>query len=64
MRTAGVRFWKEPLEASRRPALVLIAGAGMAGLTAANVLRGYGIPTKIIEARDRVGGRVATDHAW
>jgi protoporphyrinogen oxidase len=40
---------------------VLIIGAGMAGLTAAKVLKSAGKTIKIIEAADRVGGRVATD---
>lgn len=60
----AVRFWKEPLEPSRRPGLVLIVGAGMAGLTAANLLQAFGIRTKILEARDRVGGRIWTDRSW
>jgi monoamine oxidase len=36
----------------------------MAGLTAANVLRAFGIRTRVLEARDRVGGRIRTDHSW
>jgi protoporphyrinogen oxidase len=42
---------------------VLIIGAGMAGLTAAKVLKSSGKKIKIIEAADRPGGRVATDEA-
>ncbi len=37
---------------------VAIVGAGFAGLTAAHVLEGKGQSTAILEARDRVGGRV------
>ena len=40
---------------------VIIIGAGMAGLTAAKVLKSSGRQIKIIEAADGVGGRVRTD---
>lgn len=40
---------------------VLIIGAGIAGLTAAKVLKKAGKSVKIIEASDAVGGRVRTD---
>jgi len=39
---------------------VLIAGAGLAGLAAARELEDRGIRATVIEARDRVGGRVVT----
>ena len=39
---------------------VLVAGAGLAGLAAARVLNGRGVRTTVIDARDRVGGRVWT----
>src|SRR5260221_8135881 len=39
---------------------VLIAGAGLAGLTAARDLSGKGAAVTVIDARPRVGGRVHT----
>ena len=40
---------------------VVVIGAGGAGLTAANTLRGAGLSVAVLEARDRVGGRLWTD---
>jgi len=40
---------------------VIIIGAGLAGLTAANYLKKGGCQVEIIEATDRVGGRIKTD---
>ncbi|WP_291725342.1 protoporphyrinogen/coproporphyrinogen oxidase [Bernardetia sp.] len=40
---------------------VLIIGGGVAGLTAARNLHQRGLSVKVIEATDRVGGRVKTD---
>jgi monoamine oxidase len=39
---------------------VLVAGAGLAGLTAARALSGRGARVTVIDSRDRVGGRVLT----
>ena len=45
---------------------VVVIGAGVAGLAAACELSGAGLDVVVVEARDRVGGRVHTLHdpAW
>lgn len=41
---------------------VLVLGAGVAGLAAARALADQGLRPLVLEARDRIGGRVWTDH--
>ncbi|MEY3282004.1 MAG: flavin monoamine oxidase family protein [Acidobacteriota bacterium] len=43
---------------------ILVIGAGMAGLTAAQTLKGRGYNVLVLEARDRIGGRVWTSNKW
>ena len=42
------------------PAEVVIVGAGAAGLSAARELTAAGREVLIVEARDRIGGRILT----
>ena len=41
---------------------VIIIGAGAAGLMAANVLQAHDVKVCILEARDRIGGRIHDIH--
>jgi len=47
---------------------VIVLGAGFAGLAAAERLSDHGYSVRVLEARDRVGGRARTDwlddHLW
>jgi hypothetical protein len=49
---------------TERKADVLVIGAGIAGLRAAEVLVGKGRRVIVLEARDRLGGRIYTDRSW
>lgn len=45
------------------PLKVLVVGAGIAGLAAANTLAAQGVEVTILEARSRIGGRIWTDRS-
>ncbi|MEO8401678.1 MAG: FAD-dependent oxidoreductase [Gammaproteobacteria bacterium] len=43
---------------------VIVIGAGISGLAAANYLVKQHIPVLVLEARNRIGGRIDTVHSW
>lgn len=49
---------------TERNADVLVIGAGIAGLRAAEVLVANGRRVIVLEGRDRLGGRIYTDRSW
>lgn len=46
------------------PSSVIIIGAGMAGAMAASRLRSQGVRVTVVEARNRIGGRIWSDRSW
>lgn len=48
--------------ASRRT--VIVVGSGFAGLAAARALSAKGADVVVLEARERIGGRIFTSHRW
>ena len=48
----------------RRDRTVVVIGAGMAGLAAAANLKKRGFAVVVLEARDRIGGRMRTDRSF
>ncbi len=49
---------------ARRSERVVVIGAGIAGLAAADMLVRAGFQVTVLEARDRIGGRIHTSLAW
>lgn len=67
--SAGISASCWPLEAaatsgSGRKKKVIVIGAGLAGLAAARQLKAAGFDVHVLEARDRVGGRIWTQRLW
>lgn len=53
-----------PWVARAQGAGVIVVGAGLAGLSAARALADREVPVTVVEARDRIGGRVHTSTLW
>lgn len=53
---------RPPEQHAPEPRSVLVLGAGVAGLRAAQVMLEAGWKVSVTEGRDRIGGRVLTDH--
>ncbi len=54
----------ETLHAAAPDATVIVVGAGLSGLAAAAALTDAGHDVRVVEARDRIGGRIHTDRSW
>lgn len=57
---SGQRAAQEVLDAADTNEVVAVLGAGVAGLAAARALHDAGYSVVVVEARERIGGRVAT----
>jgi monoamine oxidase len=57
---SGVRAAADVQAATGGVERIAVIGAGAAGATVANRLVGYGHTVTVLEARDRIGGRIAT----
>ncbi len=61
---SGRRAAREVSGVARAGASIVIVGAGIAGLAAAAHLQVQGFQVVVLEARDRIGGRISTSHAF
>ena len=61
---AGNRQMSPQKTATKTDYPVIVIGAGAAGLAAAKSLQTQGYEVLVLEARDRIGGRIHTDHSF
>ncbi len=54
----------KPGQAQAKGKSVIVIGAGLSGLSAARDLVAAGATVTVVEARDRIGGRIWTSRAW
>lgn len=60
---SGVAAAQTILDAAQ-PRRVIVVGAGMAGAAAARILTDAGVEVLVVEASDRIGGRIHADTSW
>jgi len=60
---AAQAFGTGTTKAAANNVSVIVIGAGVAGLAAAQRLRNVGVTVTVLEARNRIGGRVWTDRS-
>ena len=60
----GILSWPQPALAAGKKKRIVVIGAGVSGLSAAKMLAGYGHTVVVLEARTRIGGRIATSSLW
>lgn len=64
VRAALALPWTARLVRASAPRRIVVVGAGIAGLGAARDLAAMGHQVTVVEARDRIGGRIHTSHLW
>lgn len=64
MLTAGISLPASKRVAAVQKDVIIVIGAGVAGLAAARHLADRGRQVIVLEARDRIGGRVWSDRSW
>ena len=60
----AILSWPQSALAAGKKKRVIVIGAGVSGLSAAKTLAGHGHNVVVLEARTRIGGRIATSSLW